>query len=195
MYFTLLDFLKAFFSLFIIMDALGNVPIYAMLCQKFSKKKCVENANKAILVAGALLFLFLFFGEWILTLFGIDLPSFKIAGGIIIALFGIKFVLGIRLREQRAKEYNAAIVPLATPLITGPGVITTVLLLVYQYGYFLTIIVSLLNLFLTWVSLRNAPYLLRLIGKQGTDVVTRVLGLLLTAIGIHFILSAFGFVL
>lgn len=192
MYFTLLDFLKAFFSLFVIMDAFGNVPIYAILCQKLSQKKCAENANKAVFVAGALLFLFLFFGNLVLLFFGIDFISFKVAGGIIIGIIGLKFVLGLRFREQRAMEYRLAIVPLATPLITGPGVITTVIFLVHQYGYLLTILVSLLNLFITLVALRNAPRLFRLIGKQGADVITRLMGIILTAIGVHFILTALG---
>lgn len=194
MYFSWLDFFKAFFALFVVMDALGNVPIFATLCEKISKKKTCENVSNAIIVAGIILFLFLFFGNWILFFFGINLVSFKVAGGIIIGLIGLKFVLGLHYMEQRAKEYEVAIVPLATPLITGPGVITTVIFLVQQYGYLLTIIVSLLNLWFTWYVLRNAPKLLQHMGKHGADVLKKIMGLILTAIGVHFILTALGLV-
>ncbi len=194
MYFTWFDFLKAFFSLFVIMDALGNVPIYAMLCKKIPRKMKYKQVTSAIFVAGVLLFLFLFFGEYILLFFGVTLTSFKIAGGIIIGLIGLKFVLNLRFLERRAQEYELAIVPLATPLITGPGVITAVILLVYQYGYLLTILVSLANLFLTWAILRNADFFMGLFGKHGADVLTRIMGLILTAIGVNFILDALGLV-
>lgn len=194
MYFSWLDFFKAFFSLFVVMDALGNVPVFAALCEKISKRKTCENVSQAVVVAGIILFLFLFFGNWILFFFGINLVSFKIAGGIIIGLIGLKFVFGLHIMEERAKEYNVTIVPLATPLITGSGVITTVIFLVQQYGYLLTIIVSLLNLWFTWFILRNAPKLLQHIGKHGADVLKKIMGLILTAIGVHFILAAFGLV-
>lgn len=194
MYISLIDLLKAFFSLFVVMDAIGNLPVYAALCGRISPKKVCENVTHAIIVAGVILFLFLFFGHVILLFFGISLASFRIAGGIIIGLIGLKFVLGLRIMEQRVKEYDVTIVPLATPLITGPGVITVVILLVQEYGYFLTIIVSLLNLLFTWAVLRNAPFLLQHVGKHGADALKKIMGLILTAIGVHFILAAFSFV-
>lgn len=192
--FTFLDFFKAFFALFVVMDALGNVPIFAMLEQKCTKRKQCHDIKSAVFVAGILLFIFLFLGNAILLFFGISLESFKIAGGIILGILGIKLVMGLRLREKHAERYEIAIVPLATPLITGPGVITTVIFLVNQYGYILTIIVSLLNLFITWIALRHANSIFRFIGRQGSDALTRIIGLILTAMGVNFILNAFGFV-
>ncbi|MFA6888480.1 MAG: MarC family protein [Candidatus Woesearchaeota archaeon] len=187
-----LDFVKAFFALFVVMDAIGNIPIFALLEQKCSLKKQSHDITSAIYVAGALLLAFLFFGSAILLFFGITITSFKIAGGIILGILGIKLVLGIKFREKRAEEYEVAIVPLATPLITGPGVITTVIILVNQYGYIVTLVVSLLNLLITWFALRHANLLLKYIGKQGADAMTKIMGLILAAMGVNFILSAFG---
>ncbi len=192
--FNYLDFFKAFFALFVVMDALGNVPIFAMLEQKCTKNKQCHDIKSAIFVAGILLFIFLFLGNAILLFFGISLESFEIAGGIILGILGIKLVMGIRLREKHAEKYEFAIVPLATPLITGPGVITTVIFLVNQYGYVLTTLVSLLNLFITWIALRHATVIFKWVGRQGSDAITRIIGLILTAMGVNFILSAFGLV-
>ena len=181
------DFIKAFFAIFVAMDAFGNLPILSTLTQKLSAKERNKNVDGAVLIAAILLFIFLFFGTRILQYFGISIDSFKIAGGIILLIIGIKVVLGLSLREERAKKYEIAAVPLATPLITGPAVITVILLLVNQFGYLLTLIASLLNLLITWVVLRQTALLFRLFGRQGSDVIARIMGLILTALAIEFI--------
>ena len=180
-------FIKAFFAIFVAMDAFGNLPILSTLTQKLSAKERNKNVNGAVLIAAILLFIFLFFGARILQYFGISIDSFKIAGGIILLIIGIKIVLGLRLREERAKRYEVAAVPLATPLITGPAVITVILLLVNEFGYLLTLIASLLNLFITWVVLRQTALLFKLFGRQGSDIIARIMGLILTALAVEFI--------
>ena len=181
------DFIKAFFAIFVAMDAFGNLPILSTLTQKLSAKERNKNVDGAVLIAAILLFIFLFFGTRILQYFGISIDSFKIAGGIILLIIGIKVVLGLSLREERATKNDIAAVPLATPLITGPAVITVILLLVNQFGYLLTLIASLLNLLITWVVLRQTALLFRLFGRQGSDVIARIMGLILTALAIEFI--------
>jgi len=185
--FAVADFIKAFFAIFVAMDAFGNLPILSTLTQKLSAKERNKNVDGAVLIAAILLFIFLFFGTRILQYFGVSIDSFKIAGGIILLIIGIKIVLGVSLREERAKKYEIAAVPLATPLITGPAVITVILLLVNQFGYLLTLIASLLNLLITWVVLRQTALLFRLFGRQGSDVIARIMGLILTALAIEFI--------
>ncbi|MFH0867925.1 MAG: MarC family protein [Candidatus Woesearchaeota archaeon] len=185
--FIITDFIKAFFAIFVAMDAFGNLPILSTLTQKLSTKERNKNVNGAVLIAAILLFIFLFFGTRALQYFGISIDSFKIAGGIILLIIGIKIVLGLSLREERAKKYEIAVVPLATPLITGPAVITVILLLVNQFGYLLTMIASLLNLLITWVVLHQTALLFKLFGRQGSDVIARIMGLVLTALAIEFI--------
>ena len=185
--FIITDFIKAFFAIFVAMDAFGNLPILSTLTQKLSAKERNKNVNGAVLIAAILLFIFLFFGTRILQYFGISIDSFKIAGGIILLIIGIKIVLGLSLREERAKKYEIAAVPLATPLITGPAVITVILLLVNEFDYLLILIASLLNLLITWVVLRQTVLLFKLFGRQGSDIIARIMGLILTALAIEFI--------
>ncbi|HIH42030.1 TPA: MarC family protein [Candidatus Woesearchaeota archaeon] len=184
--------LKAFLSLFIIMDAFGVLPVFITVTKNYPahfKKHC---ANTAMYVAGIVLLVFLFFGLIILDFFGINFSNFKVAGGLILLILGVKIVLGLQFREEVASKYQLAVVPLATPLITGPGVITTVIILVGEYGYYITLLVSLLNLFITWLILYNADYFYKLLGRQGSDVLSRIMGLLLTALGVQFIRVGFG---
>ena len=185
--FAVADFIKAFFAIFVAMDAFGNLPILSTLTQKLSAKERNKNVDGAVLIAAILLFIFLFFGTRILQYFGISIDSFKIAGGIILLIIGIKVVLGLSLREERAKKYEIAAVPLATPLITGPAVITVILLLVNEFDYLLILIASLLNLLITWVVLRQTVLLFKLFGRQGSDIIARIMGLILTALAIEFI--------
>lgn len=185
--FAVADFVKAFFAIFVAMDAFGNLPILSALTQKLSAKERNKNVNGAVLIAAVLLFIFLFFGTNILKYFGVSIESFKVAGGIVILIIGLKVVLGLRLREERAKAYEVAAVPLATPLITGPAVITVVILLVSQFGYLLTLMASLLNLLITWVVLRQTQLLFKIFGRQGSEVIARIMGMVLTALAIEFI--------
>ncbi|MCH8003638.1 MAG: MarC family protein [Nanoarchaeota archaeon] len=181
------DFIKVFFAIFVAMDAIGILPIFSALTQKLSVKDRKKNVDRAILIATILLLIFLFFGTTLLGYFGISMESFKIAGGIILLIIGVKIVLGLRLREERAKKYEVAAVPLATPLITGPAVITVIILLTTEFGYLLTLVASLLNLLITWIVLRQTELLFKIFGRQGSDVVARIMGLILTALAVEFI--------
>ena len=181
------DLIKAFFAIFIVMDSLGNLPIFLSFIKNTPKKNREHMVKETILVAGVILLLFLFFGMVILEFFNIDIHSFKIAGGLILLIFGLKLVLGLKLLEERAEKYKSAVVPLATPLITGPGVITTIIILVNQFGTMAVLIASLLNLFVTYLFLDNVEYLYKILGRQGSDALSKIMGLILTAIAIGFI--------
>src|SRR3989338_5215193 len=181
------ELVKAFFDIFVVMDAFGNLPIFYSLTGRLFVKERARNVNKAVFIAGIVLLAFLFFGTSTLGFFGISVDGFKVAGGIIVMILCIKIALGLRLTEERAKKYQLAAVPLATPLITGPGVITTVIILVNQFGYLTTLIASLLNLMVAWIVLRQTELLFRIFGRQGCDVIARIFGLILVALAVEFI--------
>ncbi len=185
----IVEFFKAFLSLFVIMDVLGNVPLFWTLSHKLGRSQKVHSINKAVIVAGILLLCFLFFGDAILTFFGVSIHSFKVAGGIIILIIGLEMVLGLRFRETRFEKYEFAVVPLATPLITGPGVITTIILLADSVGIWLTLAAASLNLLITWISLIYSDKLHNFLGRQGADVLSRLMGLILCAIAVTFVKS------
>lgn len=103
-------------------------------------------------------------------------------------IVGIKFVLGMRVLPLGKRGIQSfAAVPFATPLLVGPGTITTLIILVDTYGYFIPLMAVLLNVLVLWIILRNARIIFRLLGHQGSEVVTRIMGLFITAIAVEFI--------
>ena len=182
----LAELIKAFVAIFVIMDAVGNISIFSALNKSFSPKQRIDNIKRAVLIASIVLLIFLFVGNQLLDHFGVRISSFKIAGGIILMIIGLQVVLGLRFMKK-SEMHEMAIVPMATPLITGPGVITTILILVATYGYWIPLLASLANLLITYLLLRYSEPLLKVFGKQGMDVVSRITGLIIVAIAVEFI--------
>lgn len=183
----LLNLIQATLLLFVAMDTIGNIPPFLILTKKMRRERRRKNITTALIVASALLILFLIFGQAILDIFSISLRDFKIAGGIILAIIGIRFMLNLRLLEERAEKYQNAIVPMATPLITGPATITTIIINTSSYGFLISAIAAAANLIFAWIVLRNVDFFFKLFGRQGTDLLSRIFGLLLVAIGIGYI--------
>ena len=174
-------------AIFVVMDALGNVPIFSVLNRGFSKKQKEENINRAVLIATIVLLVFLFLGNMLLNFFGIRLSSFKVAGGLLLSIIGMEVALGLKYGRHEKEKQELAIVPMGTPLITGPGVITAILILVGTYGYWVPLIAAVLNLLFTFLLLRNSETFLRIFGKQGADVISRIMGIIIVAIAVEFI--------
>lgn len=177
-------FIQAFLSLFIIMDIIGILPIFLSLSHKLHRNQKIRCANRSVLVAGGVLFGFLFLGMDILHFFGITIESFMVAGGLIILLIGIKIVLGLDWHESRIAKYGFAAVPVGTPLITGPGTITTVILLTQSYGYVVTFAAAALNLLICWAALHYSQKIYDFLGHQGTDIVSRIMGLIIASMAV-----------
>ena len=144
--------IQAFVTLFIIMDPVASVPMFLSLSKGLPLKEIKKNVNDSVFVAAIILFVFLFFGIAIFTFFGVNLDSFQIAGGIILLIIGIFYVFGIALKFSKAQSVNLS-VPIGTPLLTGPGVITTTIILVKQYGTSTTLVAAVLTLAVTWIVL------------------------------------------
>ncbi len=189
----MLELIKAFIGIFVVMDSLGNIPIFLTFMKGLKNEKRYEMIKKTVLVAGLVLLAFLFFGSHILDFFSIDLLSFKIAGGLILIIYGLKLVLGLKIMEQRAETYRLAVVPLATPLITGPGTITTIMIYTNVYGLAVTLLAGLLNILAVYIILSKVERIHKFLGKQGSDALSRIMGLILTAIAVEFIRQGLGF--
>ncbi|MEK9151775.1 MAG: MarC family protein [Patescibacteria group bacterium] len=189
----LAGFLKAFFAIFGVMDPVGNVPPFLTLTGKLDRKARLALATRAIIRAGAILTVFVFLGNGILNAFHISIESFRIAGGIILVLLGLEIIFGFSLRNEAASaDDDISVVPLATPLIAGPGTITSAVILAKQYGYAVTLTGVAANLILSYILFRYADVILRLLGAKGTLVFAKVMGLILVAIGVEFIRSGLG---
>jgi len=180
--------IEAFTILFVIMDPIGNLPLFIGLTKGIPIKVIKKIANRAVFVAGFLLFIFLFLGLRILEFFSINLNSFQIAGGIILLIMGIFYVFGISMKYVKSDTADLS-VPVGTPLLTGPGAITTIIILVNEKGILVTVIAAFLTLFATWVILQNSSKLYKILGEHWTNVISRVMGLILAAIAVEFIVK------
>jgi multiple antibiotic resistance protein len=199
-------FVDTFVVLFVVVDPIGLAPIYAALTHGTSAAYARRMALRGTLVAAVLLFVFAFAGTWLLRALGITLPAFQIAGGILLFLVALDMVFvqhsGIRSpteserREARTRT-DISVFPLAFPLIAGPGALTTVLLLAggqsqAPYGTAGLLAVVTLVLLLTLATLLQAPRLMRWLGETGANVVTRVFGVILSALAVQYVLDGLG---
>jgi len=167
--------------LFSVIDILGSVPIIIDLRKKFGH----VQSEKATLVSGFIMVVFLFLGESILKLFGIDISSFAIAGAIIMFLLGIEMILGLQFFKSDPEESkSASIVPLAFPLIAGAGTMTTLISLKVEYSTTNILVGVVVNLLFVYLVLKTCGWLEKKIGKAGFNVLRKVFGIVLLSISI-----------
>ena len=179
----------AFAALFIILDPLLSVPIFAAMTKGQTPAEIHKQAFIAIAVAGGLMYLFLLFNSLIFEILGLNLPSFQIAGGILLFILGLQETLGIDIGRCKEHSTTAAGVVIGTPLLCGPGTITTVMLLSKDYGILIPFVAVTLALIVTWLILYYAAHIQRILGDVVTDIMGKVLGMLLAAIAIKIIFA------
>ena len=179
----------AFAALFIILDPLLSVPIFAAMTRGQTPAEIHKQAFIAIAVAGGLMYLFLLFNSLIFEILGLNLPSFQIAGGILLFILGLQETLGIDIGRCKENSTTAAGVVIGTPLLCGPGTITTVMLLSKDYGILIPFVAVTLALIVTWLILYDAAHIQRILGDVVTDIMGKVLGMLLAAIAIKIIFA------
>jgi len=168
--------------LFSVIDIVGSIPVIIDLKQKSGG---VLESGKATLVAAVLMILFLFIGESILMLFGLDVASFAVAGAIVIFLLGIEMVLGVSIfKQDETLARSASVVPIAFPLIAGAGTLTTILTLKVEYHNVNILIGILINLILVFTVLKMSGWIEKRIGRSGEEVLRKVFGIILLAIAV-----------
>jgi multiple antibiotic resistance protein len=182
----LVEFAKAFLAMFVIIDPLTSVPIFLALTKKATAKQRARAARDAAIVAGVTIVLFTLVGVAFLNLIGVQMQSFKIAGGIVLLVVGVYSVLGMSFTEKK-KELEVAVVLIAVPMITGPGAMSMAIILSETYGKEVVIAASVCAVFLTWVFLRFANSVRRLLGDHGLEIYSRIFGLFVAALAIQFI--------
>jgi len=178
-----------FSALFIILDPLLSVPIFAAMTKGQTSAEIHKQAFIAVAVAGGLMYLFLVFNTTIFTILGLKLPAFQIAGGILLFLLGLQYAMGIELGHCKERSNTAVGVVIGTPLLCGPGTITTVMLLSRDYGLLIPFIAITLALLATWLVLYYASTIQRILGEVVTDIMGKVLGMLVAAIAVQIIAS------
>lgn len=196
---NLLGFIGTFVSIFVIVDPFAVVPVYLSLTERFSPSVVMQIRRKATLVASGILLTFAVSGFSIFNLFGITLPAFQIAGGILLLLLGLAQLQANRPRVKQEEKNESmerddiSVFPLGTPLLAGPGAISTVVLQSTQSGsstgVLLLLLATILAMAASYLVLKLAHSLFRILGKTGLNIMTRLMGLILTAVAIQFILN------
>ncbi len=170
--------------LFAVIDIVGTIPIIVDL----RKKHGHIESEKASVVAGIIMIVFLFVGEELLNIIGIDVNSFAVAGSFVLFFLALEMILGIRIyRDEEAS--SASIVPIAFPLIAGAGTMTTLLSLRAQFQAINIIIAIVLNIILVYIVLRSSAKIEKLLGKNGIGVVRKAFGVVLLAIAVKLFAS------
>jgi multiple antibiotic resistance protein len=177
----------SFAALFIILDPLLSVPIFAAMTKGQTATEIHKQAFIAVAVAGGLMYLFLIFNTLIFDILGLNMPSFQIAGGILLFILGVQEALGIEIGHCKDRAKTAAGVVIGTPLLCGPGTITTVMLLSKEYGLLIPFIAITLSLIATWLVLYYSELIQRVLGEVVTDIMGKVLGMLVAAIAVKIV--------
>ena len=180
-------FALTFVPLFIVIDALGNLPFVISLSEGLSKPERRHMIHIAIITATVVGLVFLFFGQFILKLMDISVGAFAIAGGLILLVLSIRYMSTGHM-VTAVKEEMVAVVPIGTPLTVGPATITTLLLLATQFPIYMVLISIVLNMLITWGIFMLSNYIARFMGLGGLRAVSRVFSLLLAAIAISMII-------
>lgn len=186
--------LKEIFSvtliLFSVIDILGSIPFIIII----RKREGRIQSEKATIISAVLMVGFLFLGQSILKLFGLDVASFAVAGAIVIFIVAMEMILGITLiKDDPEASGTGSVVPLAFPLIAGAGTLTTILSLRAVYAEVNVLIGIIVNLAFVYLVLRSSVWLERVIGKSGFAVLRRVFGVILLAIAVKIFKSNFSF--
>ena len=165
--------------LFAVIDIVGTIPIMVDLKAKHGH---IES-EKASLVAGMIMIIFLFVGEELLNLIGIDVHSFAVAGSFVLFFLALEMILGIRIYRDEESS-SASIVPIAFPLIAGAGTMTTLLSLKAQYQTLNIIIAIVLNIVVVYIVLKSSAKIEKMLGKNGLGVIRKAFGVVLLAIAV-----------
>ena len=190
--------ISAFVTLFVVIDPIGLTPIFIALTAGMTAAQRRAIAIRATVIAAGLLFLFAFLGEQVLGFIGISMPAFRIAGGILLFLTALDMLFERRTKRREDKADvddlpDPSVFPIAIPLIAGPGAIASIILLVGQandpVGMASVLGVMVAVLIIVFLLFLSAPVIERALGKTGIVVVTRLLGMLLAALSVQFVLD------
>ncbi len=172
--------------LFAVIDIIGNIPIIISLREKTGR----IHSEKAAIIAAVVMIVFLFVGESILKLIGINVNEFAVAGSFIIFFIALEMILGITLfKDDGSSPEMVSVFPLAFPMLAGPGSLTTLLSLRAEYEIQNVIIALVLNIIVIYIVLKTSAKLQRFLGKNGISIIRKVFGVILLAIAVKLFTS------
>lgn len=198
---TSTEYLKFLAALISIVNPIGAIPVFIKLTESQSLDERLRTCRRSAVTTALVLLVSLAIGEAILVFFGITMASFRVGGGILIMLIAIAMLHAQTSQTRHTDEEvqdsmerdTVAVIPLGIPLLAGPGAISTIILNAQRYSsasHYLILVAEILIVSMTvWLSLRSAPLIASLIGRTGINIVTRIMGLIMTAVGVEFIAS------
>lgn len=194
---ALRPYILSFIPLFVAVDAIGNIPIFLSLVEGSSKTQKRKIVFDAVFTATLVAIIFMFIGTWVFSLLGITIPDFQIAGGALLFVIAVRLLLPGAQKSGLTSSHDKdmGVFPLGTPLITGPAVLTTTLMMMNSFGVTATLVAVVLNMFFVWITLVKADTIIKVVGPSGTRAFSKIMYILLAAIAVmmirHGIVGAF----
>lgn len=173
-------------TFFFILNPFSSLSLFISVTNRLDRGSMGTYANKAVLVAAILLVVFVLIGPGLMRGFGVTMDSFSVAGGIVLFLMSMELIFGLKLTNMD-DEKGAPWTIIATPILTGPGMITTAILLSDTHGMTIVLAAGILALLFTWITLRSATRIMKFIGEQTVGILSRIIGLLITAMSIELV--------
>ena len=180
-------FWLCFVPLFVAVDALGVMPIFISIVQGLEVKRIRKIVIQSVITAMAVALLFLFVGEALLRLLGITVADFLVAGGIVLFLISINDLLNVEKPVRHVDPEDLGPVPIGVPLIVGPAVLTTIMLLVREYGFVPTALAAVSNIFIGGLLFAFSNIIMKVLGSAGTKIASKIANLLLASIAVMMV--------
>jgi len=186
---------RAILALFIIVDPFGNIPIFIGLTQRMDRPERERIFRSATIIGFVLLVVFALVGQQILAFFNISIYSFMIAGGLLLLIIAIKLMIEGEWREPAGRFEDVGAVPIAVPLLVGPGAITTTMLNLQDFGIPIAVLSVVVVFVIVWLVLKLIEPVYRVLGKSGASIIARIMALLIAAIAIQYMITGITYYL
>lgn len=173
-------------SLFFILDPFASLPMFMAITKGLDHGTIDRYANMSVLVAAILLIVFVLIGPQLMGVFGVTMESFRVAGGIVLLLMSVEIIFSLKLSNVKDESAGPWIV-IATPVLTGPGVITASIVMSAEYGSLMVLVAGIVALAVTWMLLRSSELIIRMVGMQTINVMSKIVGLLIAAMAVEYI--------
>jgi multiple antibiotic resistance protein len=182
-------YILTFIPLFVAVDSIGNIPLFISLVEGTTKKQRHKIIIDSVTTATVVAILFMFVGKWVLRFIGITIEDFQIAGGTLLFVISVYLLLPGTSKSLVSNSHSkdVGVFPLGTPLITGPAVLTTTLMMLDSFGLAPTFVALVINMLITWITLAKADLIMKLMGSSGTRAFSKIMYILLAAIGVMMV--------
>jgi multiple antibiotic resistance protein len=182
-------YVLSFIPIFVAVDAIGNIPLFISLVEGLNKKQRHKAILDSVITATLVALLFMFIGKAILRFIGITIQDFQIAGGLLLFVIAVRLLLPGTQKAllSNGHDKEVGVFPLGTPLITGPAVLTTTLMMLDSFGMMITFVSLLLNMLFVWFTLAKADIIIKIMGSGGTRAFSKIMYILLAAIAVMMI--------